>query len=250
MSRFERKVALVTGGGTGIGRAVVESFVAEGGKVVVVGRRKEPLASLAAEHADAISIAEADVSKPEEVRNVVEMVTQDLGRLDTLVNNAGVGLLKPLVETTDEELSLLTEVNINGGLRLIRETLPLLTKGPGSIVNISSTLSAFSIPGTAAYAATKSAVDRFTRTLAAELGSVGVRVNAVAPGLTKTDMAVGAMDQAMFDQMSRRLPWGVPASPRTSPKRCSSWPATTLPGSPAKCCKAAAASCSDGRISP
>ena len=214
MSRFERKVALVTGGGTGIGRAVVESFVAEGGKVVVVGRRKEPLASLAAEHADAISIAEADVSKPEEVRNVVEMVTQDLGRLDTLVNNAGVGLLKPLVETTDEELSLLTEVNINGGLRLIRETLPLLTKGPGSIVNISSTLSAFSIPGTAAYAATKSAVDRFTRTLAAELGSVGVRVNAVAPGLTKTDMAVGAMDQAMFDQMVAQTPLGRAGQPQ------------------------------------
>lgn len=214
MNRFEGKVALVTGGGTGIGRAVAEAFVAEGGKVVVVGRRKEPLAALAAEHADKISIMQADVSKPEDIRSVMKAISKDPGRLDTLVNNAGVGILKPLSETSDEELSLMTEVNINGGLRLIREALPLLTKARGSIVNIGSTGSTFTIPGTAAYAGTKSAVDRFTRSLGAELGPLGVRVNAVAPGMTETDMANGVLDQAIFDQMVAQTPLGRAGQPQ------------------------------------
>jgi len=212
MSRFVSKVALVTGGGTGIGRAVAEALVAEGAKVVVTGRREEPLRQLASEHPDAVRYVTTDVTEKGASAAAVRFVIEQFDRLDILVNNAGVGTLAPLVELDDDALEQTLSVHVRGLLITTREAIPHLAKSGGAVVNISSTLAEASMPGASAYSGTKAAVERITSALAAELGPQGIRLNAVAS-----------------------------AGPRISPEPWRSWQATTLRGSPARCCRAAVA---------
>jgi len=207
MSRFANKVALVTGGGTGIGRAVAEALVAEGARVVITGRREEPLKQLAREHPDAVRYVTADVTKKGAPADAVRFVIEQFGRLDILVNSAGLGTLAPLVELNDDALEQTLGVNVRGVLIAIREAIPHLTKGGGAVVNISSTLAQASMPGASAYSGAKAAVERMTSALAAELGPQGIRLNSVAPGLTKTDMSAG-IPQEMVDGMIAQTPLG------------------------------------------
>lgn len=189
MGRFDGKAVLVSGGGTGIGRAIALAFAREGARVAVSGRRKEPLQALVAELGKQAVAIPGDVTASADRGRVIAEAARALGGLDVLVNNAGVYASKPLSETTDEELEQLFQVNVVGLLGLTREALPHLQKSKGNVVNVSSVVATGVVPGTAAYSATKAAVDQLTRVLAAELGATGVRVNAVSPGLTETDMA-------------------------------------------------------------
>ncbi|MCA9717520.1 MAG: glucose 1-dehydrogenase [Myxococcales bacterium] len=207
MNRFTDKVALVTGGGSGIGRAAALAFVAEGGAVVVTGRREAPLRALAEEHPDSVRAITGDISAPGVARRVVDFTLAQFGRLDTVVNNAGVWVAKPLVELTDDDIDLLLSVNVRGVLALTREAVPALQKTRGSVVNVSSTAARASLPGVAAYAGTKAAIERITSSLAVELGPLGVRVNAVAPGLTRTEMSATLPD-AMAQGMVAQTPLG------------------------------------------
>ncbi len=207
MSRFNDKVALITGGGTGIGKAVAEALVAEGAKVVVTGRREEPLKALAAEHPGAVEYTTADVAAPGGPAAAVNHAVEKFGRLDILINNAGVGILAPLVETNDDMLRTISAVNQEGVLIATREALPHLMQSGGNVVNISSTLARASFPGAAAYSASKAAVERITAALAVELGPQGVRINTVAPGLTRTDMSSDAPDE-MIQGMVAQTPLG------------------------------------------
>lgn len=191
MNRFENKIGLVTGGGTGIGRAVAEAIVSEGGNVVVASRRAEPLRSLAAEHPDRIRYITADVARASDCKNAVAFAIEHFARLDVLVNNAAAFSMKPLSEMDSSEIAAMTEANINGVLYMIREALPHLIETSGSIVNVTSVMADASLPGTAVYSGTKAAQQQITRSLAVELGPQGVRVNAVAPGFTETDMIAG-----------------------------------------------------------
>lgn len=203
MARFEGKVALVTGGGTGIGRAVTEALVAEGAKVVVTGRREAPLEALAKAHPDQVRYTTADVAGPDGPKAAVAFTVETFGRLDVLVNNAGVLAMGPVVETDDDALERLLSINVGGVVRVSREAIPHLAAHKGAIVNISSTVAQAAVPGAAAYSATKAAVERLGAALAVEVGPLGVRVNSVAPGLTETDMSSGApseMIQAMVSQ--------------------------------------------------
>jgi 3-oxoacyl-[acyl-carrier protein] reductase len=207
MSRFANKVALVTGGGTGIGRAVAEALVAEGAKVVVTGRREEPLKQLAGKYPEAVRYVSTDVTEKGAPAAAVRFVIEQFDRLDVLVNNAGVGTLAPLVELDDDALEQVLSVNVRGVLVTTREAIPHLGKSGGAVVNISSTLAQASMPGAAAYSGSKAAVERITSALAAELGPHAIRLNSVAPGLTETDMS-SDVPREMLDGMIAQTPLG------------------------------------------
>lgn len=201
------KVVLITGGGTGIGRASAEQFLARGAKVFVTGRREDPLKALKADHPDSVAFLTADVTKRGEAKRVVEAVLREWDHLDVLVNNAGTGAMGPLSEITDDDLETTFAVNVLGLLRITRDALPALIKTKGQVINISSTVAQAATPGVVAYAASKAAVEHATRNLAAEVGPAGVRVNAVAPGATKTDQ-MSAMPEEMQKQMAMQTPLG------------------------------------------
>ena len=206
MDRFENKVALVTGGGTGIGRAVAVGITSEGGRVVVTGRRREPLETLSLSDPDHIRFIQADASRTGDVTKAVAFAVAEFGGLDVLVNNAGVSCMGPLAELSDDDIELMLATNVRGTIVAIREALPHLTARRGAIVNVTSVTAQSASPGLAAYAGTKAAVEQITRSLAGELGPAGVRVNAVAPGLTVTDMAEAALDEARMQQVADQTP--------------------------------------------
>ncbi|MEM9072272.1 MAG: SDR family oxidoreductase [Myxococcota bacterium] len=190
MARFNDKVVLVSGGGSGIGKAAAELFAAEGAKVFITGRREAPLKAVA-ESGSQLAWLSADVSKPGDAARIVEAAVAAFGRLDVLVNNAGTFTMGPLAESSDDEIARVFSVNVFGTLALTREALPQLIQHQGAVVNVSTTLTRGVMPGTSVYAASKAALDHVTRVIAAEVGPMGVRVNAVAPGLTVTDMSAG-----------------------------------------------------------
>ncbi|MFT5368119.1 MAG: NAD(P)-dependent dehydrogenase (short-subunit alcohol dehydrogenase family) [Candidatus Latescibacterota bacterium] len=212
MLRFTNKVALVTGGGTGIGRAVAKALVAEGARVVVTGRREEPLKQLAAEFPDSVRYITMDVTEKGAPANAVRFVIEQFQRLDVLVNNAGMGALGPLAELGDDAIQQTFAVNVEGVLITTREAIPSLSQKGGAVVNISSTLARASMPGTAAYSGSKAAMERITSALAVELGPQGIRVNAVAPGVTKSDMS-DTVPQEMLDGMVAQTPLGRMGQP-------------------------------------
>ncbi|MBI3726274.1 SDR family oxidoreductase [bacterium] len=211
--RFDGKVVLVTGGGTGIGRAVAESFLAEGAKVAVSGRRREPLESVAAHGRTALPVV-ADVTKAPDRKRLVETVVRELGGLHVLVNNAGTFLAKPLAEATDAEEAHVFDVNVLSPFAMTRLALPHLVQAKGNVVNISSVVGSAVFTGTTVYSASKAALDHFTRLLAAEVGSQGVRVNAVSPGVTETEMAAPLLaDKAQTQALVAQTPLGRVAAP-------------------------------------
>ncbi len=199
MSTFTDKVAIITGGGTGIGLAVARRFVTGGAKVVITGRREEPLKVAASELGEAVRYISADVSRSGASKDIVAFALKQFGRIDILVNNAGYGLIGPLATTSDEELDQVLAVNVKGVLAMTRDALAELEKNRGSVINISSVGGQATFPGAAAYSGTKAAVDRVTRSLAVELGPQGIRVNVVSPGATETamyDQAIGIESDA------------------------------------------------------
>ena len=207
MSRFTNKVALITGGGTGIGRAVARALVSEGAKVVVTGRREEPLAQLAAESPDAVRYVTTDVTKKGALAEAVHFVIEQFERLDVLVNSAGIGTLGPLAELGDDAIQQTFAVNVESVLIATREAIPALSINGGAVVNISSALAQASVADSAVYSGSKAAMERITAALAVELGPQGIRVNSVAPGLTKTEMSDTA-PQEVIDALVAQTPLG------------------------------------------
>ena len=206
MGRFDGKAALVTGGGTGIGRAVAAGIADEGGSVVVAGRRLEPLRELAATRPDRIRCTQADVAQSGDVQRAVAFTVEQLGGLDVLVNNAGLSHMGPLSELSDGAMRAMLDINVLGPLVAMREALPHLIARRGCIVNVTSVTARGAAPGMAAYGGTKAALEQITRALAVEVGPAGVRVNVVAPGLTITDMAREFLDEAAIEQTAQRTP--------------------------------------------
>lgn len=178
---FAHPVVLVTGGSTGIGAATAAHFARAGAKVVITGRTEATLAVAAAQHPD-ISYVVADVGRAEDTARVLAAVTSRHGRLDVLVNNAGVIEIVPLAHTDAAHVRRIFDTNVLGLIDLTRLALPLLTASRGAIVNVTSTQSDQPIANTSVYAASKAAVLALTRAWAKELGPLGVRVNAVSPG--------------------------------------------------------------------
>ncbi len=179
------RVALVTGGSTGIGRAIAHQLAAAGHQVLITGRNEETLREAAAGH-DNVEYIVADVAKPEDNERVFQEIASRHGRLDVLVNNAGVGTPAPLTEAPLEMYDHVFGINVRGLIDTTKHALPLLTESKGNIVNISSVVGNRPMPGFSYYSASKAAVSSLGGAWAKELAPAGIRVNTVSPGPIET----------------------------------------------------------------
>jgi 3-oxoacyl-[acyl-carrier protein] reductase len=204
-------VALVTGGSRGIGRAIVDEFARSGFRVAVVATSQTGAEAAAAGAREAGAEAKgwsADVRDPARANAVVEEVVALWGRIDVLVNNAGITRDGLLMRMTDEDIDAVIDVNLKGALYWCRAVARPLTKArSGCIVNVSSIVGLTGNAGQSNYAAAKAGIFGLTRSLAAEFGGRGVRVNAVAPGYIQTDMTAGLPEQVKEASL-KRIPLG------------------------------------------
>jgi NAD(P)-dependent dehydrogenase (short-subunit alcohol dehydrogenase family) len=196
VTRLAGKVALVTGGGSGIGRAVCSRFAEEGADVVVTSRTPEHAEAVAHEASAALGFP-LDVADRASVASGVRRVVERFGRIDVLSNNAGIELPHgpSVVETTDEEWERVLRVNVTGCFWTCRETLPHMPSG-GAIVNMASINSFIAWPRDTPYTTSKGALLQFTRALALESAPAGVRVNCVCPGIIDTPLTDSFLERA------------------------------------------------------
>lgn len=212
MSKLKDKVALVTGGSTGIGASTALAFANEGAKVLITGRHKETLETAAAQHEN-ISYLVADVSKPEDTAATIAHVQETFGSLDILVNNAGIALFVPLEHSQLKDFDAQFNINVRGLYETTRQAIPLLTESKGVILSTASAVANSPMPNAAAYSATKAAVVALTRAWAKELAPKGIRVNVVNPGPIETPIfsKTGLSEEelkGMAEQIGHMVPLG------------------------------------------
>jgi NAD(P)-dependent dehydrogenase (short-subunit alcohol dehydrogenase family) len=203
-------VVVVTGAGTGIGRATARAFAAEGANVLAVGRRPGPLAATAAGDHRIAPLA-ADVTGEREPERIVRAALDRWGRVDVAVNNAGIAAGDPLEATRRTEVESLLATNLVAPMLLARAALPALDASGGVVVNVGTAMGQRGWPGNAAYAASKAALDALTRSWAVELAPRGVRVVAVAPGAV--DTPIGEHRGLSPTEMTTIREWQVARTP-------------------------------------
>ena len=181
VKRLEGKVAVVTGGNSGIGLATAKRFQEEGAKVAISGRSKQTLESAVKTIGNGVVAVQADVAKLTDVERLYAEVSQKLGKIDVLFVNAGIAKFAPLAETSEDVYDEQFDINIKGAYFTIQKALPWLNDGASIILN-TSVVDSKGTAGASAYAATKAALRSLARTAAAELVGRGIRVNTVAPG--------------------------------------------------------------------
>jgi len=187
---IEGKVALITGGGTGIGAAIAERFVADGAKVCITGRRKEMLEKVAQSlPSGAVTICSGDVSKEEDTKRMVETAVKFGGKLDVLVNNAGTNQPAPVAELDPKIWQEVIGINLTGPYLLMKAVIPHMLKGGGgSIINVASLGGMRCLPGMPAYCSSKAGLIMLSQQVALDYGRANIRCNAVCPGGVTTDM--------------------------------------------------------------
>jgi len=187
--RLAGKAAIVTGGGSGIGKAIAAAFVREGAKVAICGRNARKLVQAAADIGPQCLALTADVSRSDEITCVVKQALEKFERLDILVNNAGILLAGTAESLTDEQWEQTFNTNVRGVWQLSRAALPHMRKaGSGSIINIASVLSSLGARNRVAYAASKGAVLAMTRAMALDHAEENIRINCICPGIVETEM--------------------------------------------------------------
>ena len=211
--RFDGKVAVVTGAGSGIGAATVQRLHSEGGSVVLFGRREDKLRSIADPLGESRTlVVSGDVSLAADTEALVEAAKGRFGRLDTLVNDAGIVEMGPFEKVNNEVWRSLMATDLDEVFYITRAAMPHLLEAGGSVVNVSSVSGLRGDWGMSAYNAAKGAVSNLTRSLALEFGGRGVRVNAVAPSYTVTEMSK-SMSEANIAKFAERIPLGRGARP-------------------------------------
>ncbi len=208
MTRLSGKVALITGGGTGIGRAIALAFAREGASVAVAGRRLEKLREVISEiqkQGGAGLAMECDVTRAREVERAVKGTVERFGRLNVLVNNAGAVHVSTVEGISEEDWDRLMTVNVKGPFLMSRAVLPEFRKcSGGAIVNIGSVLGLFAVKDRAAYCASKGGVTMLTKAMALDHAHENVRVNCICPSIVETELVRGVFDESERGQALRK----------------------------------------------
>ena len=205
MKTLDQKVILVTGASRGIGAAVAHKLAAEGAKVIVnyAGGKdaaEQTVNNIKSNGGDAIAL-QADVAKADEVAALFDQAIAHYGKIDVLVNNAGVMITKLLKDTTDEDFTRQFDINVRGTFNTLREAATKLADN-GSIINFSSSTTRLMMPTYGTYVASKGAVEQLTRVFAKEVGSRGINVNAVLPGPTNTELFTKGKPQEVIERLA------------------------------------------------
>ncbi len=210
------KVAIITGGTRGIGLETVKVFKENHAEVVLFGSKEESVAK-AIETLKAENIMVEgyypDLNNPEEVKDTIKKVYDKYGHIDILVNNAGISAKESIDNTSYEDFTKIMDININAMFNVTKEVIPYMKQKGGVILNTSSMVSIYGQPSGIGYPTSKFAVNGFTKSLSRELAPFNIRVNAVAPGITKTDM-VASLPEEMIAPLVKTIPLGRIGEPR------------------------------------
>lgn len=205
MSRLQGKTAIITGAGTGIGRAIALAYAREGAQIALVGRRSEPLHDVAKQAGGSPLVLSGDVSQQSDIDRVLSAVKDRFGGLNVLVNNAGVLHIGTAEQITEEQWDQTFNVNVRGLWLLSRAVLPFMrAAGGGSIVNIASVLGINGARNRASYAPSKGAVILLTKCMAIDHGVENIRVNAICPSFVETDLTADVLRKAPDPAAVRR----------------------------------------------
>ena len=208
--KLSNKIAVITGGNSGIGLGIAREFAKQGASIVIFGRNQESLESATAEIGGETLAVQGDVTSVSDLDRLFESTVQKFGKIDVLIVNAGVARPAPVDEVDEDAFDFLSDINFKGAFFTVQRALPRLNDG-ASIVLTSSTANSIGMPGMAVYGATKAAVRSLARTLSAELLPRGIRVNTLSPGAIETPIwGRTGLQQEELDQMASELTSQIP----------------------------------------